>query len=213
MLGGLAADSHFSLLTFLFSLARSALLFTIMQIVPPPTPPYGRLTYNESHEFTRRLPTYITRQQAERDAKIARQLIVAHDIDCDTDKVLNIWFTKSRLLSNPAYWEILRTVWVAVGDTSLVPKFLPYFRSKRGARSWFMTVEDAATLDAMQFPIQLWRAYDDDNDIGISWTRDKEWCEGYARSRNRRVKTALFNRTDIFAYISRRGEEEFIILH
>lgn len=183
-----------------------------MRTVPSPSLPHSHLTYNESHEFTRRLPTYITQKQAERDAKIARQLIIAHDIDCDPDKVLSIWFSKSRLLSNPAYWEILRTVWVAVGDTSLVPKFLPFFRSKRGAHSWFMTVEDAATLDAMQFPIELWRAYNDDNDIGISWTTNKEWCEGYAKTRNRRVKSAMFNREDIFAYISRRGEEEFIIL-
>ena len=183
-----------------------------METVLPPPITHHYKTYNEEHEFTRRLPTYLTRKQQERDAKIVKQIIMAHDINNDKDKVLDIWFSKSRLLSNTTYWEVLRSVWVAVGDTSLVPKFLPYFRSKRGARSWFMTVEDAAALDAMQFPIQLWRAYDDDDDIGISWTRNKEWCEGYAQTRNRKVKTAIFSREDIFAYISRRGEEEFIIL-
>lgn len=75
-----------------------------------------------------------------------------------------------------------------------------------------MTLEDAETLKSLTFPIQLWRAYDNDDDKGISWTRDKEFCEIYAEQRGRRIKSAMFNREDIYAYISRRGEEEFIIL-
>ena len=184
-----------------------------MEIVAPPSVEGKRvLTYNEAHKFTRRVPTYLTDKQKARDSKIVKQIAIAHDVENDLQKVLDIFFSKCKLLSNPTYWEVLRTVWIAAGTTENAPKFLPYFRSNRGAKSWFMTVEDTETLNSLTFPIQLWRAYDDDDDKGISWTRDKEWCEGYAEQRDRRIKSAMFNREDIYAYISRRGEEEFIIL-
>lgn len=184
-----------------------------MKIVPSPSVK-GKsvLTYNEAHEFTRRVPTYLTDKQRARDSNIVNQIAIAHDVEGNQRKVLDLFFSKCKLLSNTAYWEVLRTVWVAAGSTELAPKFMPYFRSNRGARSWFMTIEDTETLNSLTFPIQLWRAYDDDDDKGVSWTRDKEWCEGYAEIKGRRIKTAMFDREDIYAYISRRGEEEFIIL-
>ena len=75
-----------------------------------------------------------------------------------------------------------------------------------------MTPEDAAALEAMQFPLTVWRAYDADPDPGISWTLDREWCEGYAKTKGRRMKQMQVNRDQVFAYVSRRGEEELIIL-
>jgi hypothetical protein len=63
----------------------------------------------------------------------------------------------------------------------------------------------------------VYRAYDaerypDDTDPGISWTIDEQWCEGYAKAKGRVVKSRQVERSDIFAYISRSGEEEMIIL-
>lgn len=182
------------------------------EVSPPPIPGKYAVTYNEAHEYTRRVPTYITPKQRERDSKIVMQIARAHDIEHNPQKVLDIFFAKARLLSNPTYWEVLRTVWIAAGSTQLVPKFLPYFRSHRGARSWFMTVEDTKALEEMDFPMTLWRAAVGKDDGGISWTRDLEWCKQYAQSKGREIIEKQFNREDIFAYISRRGEEEFIIL-
>lgn len=184
-----------------------------MKIVPPPSTKGKRVfTYNETHEFTRRVPTYLTDKQRTRDSRILKQIAVAHDIDNDLEKVLDIFFSKCRLLSNPTYWEVLRTVWIAAGSTENAQRFKPYFLSSRGARSWFMTVEDAESLKNMEFPMTLWRAYDNEEDSGISWTRDKEWCEHYAQSRGRKIKNRTFQREEIYAYISRRGEDEFIVL-
>lgn len=184
-----------------------------MQVVPPPSVKgKSLLTYNEAHEYTRRVPTYITDKQRARDAKIAKQIAMAYDVEGDLDKVLAIFFGKCNLLSNTAYWEVLRTVWIAAGSTDNAQRFVPYFRSKRGARSWFMTPEDTEVLNSLEYPITLYRAYDDEDDKGISWTRDKEWCEGYAAAHNRKIKSRTFNRDEIYAYISRRGEEEFLIL-
>ena len=168
---------------------------------------------NKHSDFTRRIPAYPPKVQARVD-KIARQLIHAGDVEGDYEKVKDIFFRKASLLPNPTYWELLRTVWVAAGNTENVHEFLPFFKSSRPSRSWFMTVEDAKVLDAMEFPLTVWRAYDPDidPDPGISWTRDKEFAYGYAQHMGRVVKSRVVERADIFAYVSRRGEEEIIIL-
>jgi hypothetical protein len=41
---------------------------------------------------------------------------------------------------------------------------------------------------------------------------DKAWCEQYAAAHGRRVKERQVEREEVFAYISRRGEQEIIIL-
>ena len=56
------------------------------------------------------------------------------------------------------------------------------------------------------------RAYDGDPDPGISWTLDEQWCQGYAKAKGRRVKQMQVSRDQVFAYVSRRGEEEVIVL-
>ena len=77
-----------------------------------------------------------------------------------------------------------------------------------------MTPEDAAELEAMTFPLTVWRAYDPsyDPDPGLSWTIDREWCEGYADKKGRMIKSRQVSREEVFAYISRRGESKIIIL-
>ena len=163
-------------------------------------------------EFTRRTPAWLTKKQRDRDSKIVWKLVKAWDIEKDIDKTLDIFFKNAKYLSNPAYWECLRTVWVAAGSTDLAEKFRPFFESTRTCQSWFMTVEDAAKLEKMQFPLTIWRAYDRNPDPGISWTVDREWCEAYAKVHNRQIKEMTVEREDIFAYITRRGESEIIIL-
>ena len=175
--------------------------------------------YNERSDFTRRIPALKPKQLA-RDSKIAAQIVRAGEGGTDGNaeaKVLDIFLRKAHLLSNPRYWELMRTVWVAAGSTETAETFRKMMRSSRPCKSWFMTPEDAEALDNMDFPLTVYRAYDKkqypgDTDPGISWTIDKEWCEGYAASKGRVIKERQVYRKDIFAYVSRRGEEEIIIL-
>lgn len=169
-------------------------------------------TYNETHVFTRRIPSYLTEKERLRDAKMARKIVQAHDVEGDNDKMVDIFFTKCHLLSNPRYWEIMRTVWCAAGNAGNVERFRSLMRSSRPAKSWFMTPEDKETLDSLDYPITLWRAYKEEPDNGISWSSNFKWVKEYADSRGLQIKNRLFNKNDIFAYISRRGEDEFIIL-
>lgn len=168
------------------------------------------LAVNERTDFTRRIPALPEKQLA-RDAKIVSQIIRAYE-QGRGQEVLDIFRRKARLLSNPRYWEVMRTVWVAVGSTETAPLFRTLMQSSRTCRSWFMTPEDAAALEAMPFPLTVWRAYDAEPDPGISWTLDEQWCRGYAKAKGRRVKQMQVSRDQVFAYVSRRGEEEIIIL-
>lgn len=170
-------------------------------------------TYNEIHDFTHRIQSYLSKKQLERDSKIAKQIVQAHDVDGDNEKMLEIFFKKSNLLSNPRYWELMRTVWCAAGNHTNVDKFRQLMKSDRPAKSWFMTKEDAEALEKFNYHILLYRAYDARyKDKGISWTSNFDWVMDYATAHKLTVKKRLFDRYEIFAYISRRGEDEFIIL-
>lgn len=179
------------------------------------------LAENRRSDFTRRIPTGLSKKQMARDAKIAQQIIRACELGTDDggeEKLLDIFFRKAKLLSNPRYWELMRTVWIAAGSTETAQLFRMMMKSSRPCRSWFMTPEDAKALDKMTFPLTVWRAYDPyydtvaGGDPGISWTIDRTWCEDYAAIKNRKIKERQVWRGDIFAYISRRGESEIIIL-
>ena len=166
---------------------------------------------NERTDYTRRIPTGLSDKQLDRDRKIAMQLVKAFDTEDDM-RVINLFRSKAHLLSNPRYWELMRSVWIGCGSTETSEIFRRLMRSGRPCRSWFMTPEDAKALDAMDFPVTVYRAYGNVDDPGISWTLDKAWCEDYAKRKSRKVKSRQVSRNEIFAYVTRRGEEEIIIL-
>ena len=174
-----------------------------------PTYNPNSLVDNERTDFTRRIPSLPEKQLA-RDSKIAMQLVRAQEQGADA--MIDVFIHKAKLMSNPRYWEFMRTVWVAAGSTETAPIFRRLMKSTRPCKGWFMTPEDAAALDKMQFPLTVWRAYDGDPDPGISWTIDREWCEGYAKSKGRKIKERQVMREEIFAYVTRRGESEIILL-
>jgi len=172
---------------------------------------YDPFAPNTHTEFTRRIPALPKKQMA-RDARITRQIVLAYDLHKDVERVKELFFKNAKLLSNPRYWEIMRTVWVTAGSTDNAHEFIPYMKSSRPCKGWFMTSEDAAALDAMQFPITVYRAYDREPDPGISWSTDKVFVENYAKAKGRKIKSRQVERNEIFAYVSRRLESEIIIL-
>lgn len=182
-----------------------------MQIIELPKAKGSFLTYGQVHDYKRRIPTYRTKKQAERDRKIVGQIIRAWEEDEDPDKVLDIFFAKHRLLSDPVYWETLRTVWIACG-TGQADRFIPLFKADRRAKSWLMTIEDKEYLDSLDYPVTLYRACHEDDHRGISWTDDLDWCMNYAKVHGLQVYQSKFYRNEITAYFSRRGESEFIVL-
>lgn len=116
-------------------------------------------------EFTRRIPL-LSMKQMDIDAKVAKKMVHAWDALHSPERLREVFFQDAHRLSDPHYWELLRTVWVAAGSTDTADLFRPYFLSRRPCKSWFMTVEDAAALDRMTFPLKVWRAYDREPDPG-----------------------------------------------
>ena len=166
---------------------------------------------NEQSDFTRRFPSYPPKIRV-RVEKVIKQLIQAYDVEENPEKMKDIFFKKASLLPNPTYWELLRSVWVAAGRVDNVHEFMPFFKSNRPSKNWFMTPEDATAFNKMVFPLKVYRAYSQEPDPGISWTLNEQWCKEYATVRDMHVKSRTVMREDVFAYISRRGEEEIIIL-
>ena len=83
------------------------------------------LEENRRSDFTRRIPTGLSDRQMARDAKITQQLIRIQQQGGQhaAEKMLDLFLRKARLLSNPRYWELMRTVWVAAGTTETARQF------------------------------------------------------------------------------------------
>lgn len=166
---------------------------------------------NESVPMTRRYPA-LTRKQAERDAKIASRLIRAWDVEQDEQKVLDIFGKEHRLLSDPRYWEVLKLVWIVAGSTTNADTFRQYMSSQRGARTYFMTPEEAAFFDELPEEFEVYRACDE-NDAGISWTLSAEYAESFRAEYGKAlVRQRTISKREAFAYIDRNQESEIIIL-
>lgn len=168
--------------------------------------------YNETVPMTRRYPD-LPRKQLERDGKIAMKIARAYDIELDAQKVLDLWRKYHPMLSNPRYWELLKTVWIAVGNTAVAPEFRRYMQSNRPCRNYFMTPEEHESLRRMAFPLKVYRACTGENDGGISWTTSIEVAIEFAsRLEHPKILARRVERSEMFAYINRRGEDEIIIL-
>ena len=162
--------------------------------------------------MTRRYPD-LTRKQLERDSKIAMKIVRAYDVEHDMGKVLDLWRKYHHLLSNPRYWEVLKTVWVAVGNTAVADEFRHYMQSNRPCRNYFMTPEEHEVMQQMAFPLKVYRACNSENDGGISWTTNIKVATEFATfAKNAKILSYEVTRNDVFAYINRRGEDEIIIL-
>ena len=168
--------------------------------------------YNETVPMTRRYPE-LPRKQLERDSKITTKIIRAHDVNCDLEEVLDLWRKYHTLLSNPRYWEVLKTVWIAAGYTAIAGEFRHYMQNNRPCRHYFMAPEEHEALRQMNFPMKVYRACNSEQDGGISWTTNIETAiEFAARGKNQKILCRTVERSEVFAYINRRGEDEIIIL-
>jgi len=167
---------------------------------------------NEMVPMTRRYPN-LKRKVLERDAKIAAKLARAWDVEHDERKVLQIFVDHNAQLSHQRYWELLRTVWIICGSVKLIGQFRIFMCSSRPHKYYFSTPEEAAQFRDMKEGIDLFRATDDANDGGISWTTSREYAESYKEQFSKRhILIRPLIKTEVFAYINRNREDEIIIL-
>lgn len=167
---------------------------------------------NEQVEMTRRyfdLPKKI----ALRDSKISLQIAKAWDIEQDSDKVFKLFLKNHHLLSTQRYWELLRTVWIVSGNLENVEMFKLLMTSKKNNKYCFSTPEESKQLREMPDMFTVYRACNEINDGGISWTYCLEYAKKYKESfGKKRILELKVKKTDVFALINRNKEFEIIVL-
>lgn len=167
---------------------------------------------NEVVPMTRRYPD-LPRKVLKRDSDIVRKLVRCKDISDDVDLFFQTFMKEKDNLSPERYWELLRTVWVLCGTKERLPIFRKLFSSTKRSRYYFSTPEEAKRLRELPDPVIAYRAVNENEQDGISWTISKEYAEHYAKSYgNRKVVQRSFPKSAIFAFIERNKEEELIIL-
>jgi len=167
---------------------------------------------NTEIPMTRRPYPKLTKGQLIKDSKIVKELTYLFDVMNEKDRAVEVFFENKHRLSDPCFWEILRTLWIANGKMQNLDIFKRLFLSKRPFKYFLMTIEEDAAFKALPDPVTAYRAPAKENDVGISWTLSREFVERYAKHIGREVVERQFPKSVITAYFNRRGEQEIIIL-
>lgn len=152
-----------------------------------------------------------TEKQKVRDSWIIQKIINKCDVEKDHKGALSLFMKKSHKLSNVAYWETLRALWIACGKRENYPIFKKLFRAEVDCQSYLMTASDWCSYMNMPANLTVYRASYKDGDDGLSWTTSKEFAESYAKTRDRKVISKKIKKIDIFAYFNSRNEQEVIL--
>lgn len=163
--------------------------------------------------FGRRFPEKLSKKHRVIDSEIARKIAYAWDMKKERGMVLEYYLQNCHRLSDERYWELLRTVWVLCGTKENTETFRKLFKSERDKKHFFSSVEDSQTLAKLQPQVTIYRATDDMDDTGISWTVSKNYAEDYKKTFNKKfIVEKTINKNLIFAFINRNLEYEVIVL-
>ena len=167
---------------------------------------------NINVEMTRRYFD-LPRKVALRDSKIAKQIITAWDFEQDKEKVFKLFVKNCDKLSSQRYWELLRTVWIVCGSLENVGMFKLLMNAKKKNKYCFSTPEEAKLLREMPDEFKVYRACNEKDDGGISWTYSKDYAFYYKDAFNKkRVLEHTVKKEDVFALINRNQEYEILLL-
>jgi len=168
---------------------------------------------NKTVKMTRRyfdLPQKV----ALRDSKISQKIITAWDVEEDEAKVLSIFLNNHKSLSTQRYWELLRTVWILCGSLDNVGIFKLLMGSKKKNKYCFSTPEESKILREMPDEFEVYRACNEIEDGGISWTYSLEYAKYYQKIFHKsKVIKRVVKKKEVFALINRNKESEIIVLN
>ena len=154
----------------------------------------------------------LTKKQKIRDSQIVKEICYLHDVINEKDRAVEKFFENKHRLSDPSYWEMLRTMWIANGKMENLNAFKQMFQSKRPFKRFLMTIEEESAFNELPDIVIAYRVQAKSVDIGISWTLSREFVEQYAKKLNRVIIERQFQKTKIIAYFNRRDEQEIIVL-
>lgn len=163
--------------------------------------------------MTRRYPK-LRKKVLLRDSRIVLKLTRAWDLENDKEKVLAIYLKEKDKLSHERYWELMRTVWIICGSVENSELFKYLMESWRPQKHYFSTPEEAQKLREMDDGFTVYRATNDRNDGGLSWTTSLEYAKEYKEMHNKNeVIWMCIKKSDVFAYIERNNESEILIIN
>jgi len=173
------------------------------------------LSNNQQIPFTiRTLPSWVSKKQKIKDAKVSKKLINAWDRLQDKNKVLDVFIKYSSSLSDFRYWELLRSVWIISGGKLTELDFLIFFNSKKKHKNWFMTPEEETFLFNLKDKVKVYRACNTGEENGFSWTLSSDYSKEYKlRFKKEKIISKIINRSSIYAYINRNKEQEILIIN
>ena len=121
-------------------------------------------------------------------------------------------------VSDEDYWELLGSIW---GDSENIwqnlTKWKRLLRSKRPHRARFME-EDREKLKDLPQQLKVYRGcIRGKNEKGLSWTLDKDRAKWFSNRLRQKTQNACvlekeIPKSKVFAYLTRRGESEIVIL-
>jgi len=154
----------------------------------------------------------LSKKQRRRDSEIVKEMCYLHDVLGEKDRMVNVFFENRHRLSDPCFWEMVRSTWIANGKMENLTMIRQLFQSKRPFKMFLMTIEEEAFFNGLPDPVTVYRAPASENDYGISWTLSREFVERYAKSTGRQIVERTFPKSRITAYFNRRNEQEVIVL-
>jgi len=167
---------------------------------------------NTTIPMTRRPYPALSKNQLIKDSKIVKEMTYLFDVMGEKDLAVKVFFENKHRLSDPCFWEMLRTMWIANGKKENLPMFRQLFQSKRPFKYFLMTIEEETVFKALPDTVTAYRAPASKNDIGISWTLSREFVDRYAKHTGRDVVEKQLPKASITAYFNRHGEQEVIVL-
>ena len=115
------------------------------------------------------------------------------------------------------YWEILSWVWTDAENFYQNKKlWLKLFWAKRDHRERFMNESERLVFESLGDCFFVYRGHSSKSGKGISYTLDSEIAEWFAKKSAIRgpgqVSIREVEKTEIFAYLNKRGEHEILII-
>ena len=167
---------------------------------------------NTTIPMTLRMYPGLSKKQKIKDSDIVKELCYLCDVLNQKDRAVEVFFENKHRLSDPCFWEMLRTMWIVNGKMENLETFRRLFQLKRPFKRFLMTTEEEKTFNELPDPVTAFRAPGRVGDPGISWTLNREFVERYAKSMKREKVEQQFPKSRITAYFNRRNEQEVIVL-
>lgn len=130
-------------------------------------------------------------------------------------EALSMW---GHRLSDADYWRLVSEVWIdSENIVETAELWNTLLTSTRGERDAIMTEDERSRLAAMDTTLTIYQGHTDLRDDGWSWTLNRDtavwFAERFAMMEGGRamLSTAVVERGDVYAYFTRRGENEILI--